>query len=146
MREASHESNRICQEHMLTFVEVEASGSWIQCGEQFIFREGYGSGQFIEQRGFPCVSITDYGYSRYRFSQAFSPLHLAMLDNLLELPLDYGDAIVDQSTVGLLRKLLLKKAKMLNVQTAVWFKKAKISNFNFQKRRKFFSYHPREGF
>ena len=50
------------------------------------------------------------------------------------------------TTVSLLRKLLLKKAKMLNVQTAVWFKKAKISNFNFQKRRKFFSYHPRKGF
>ena len=50
------------------------------------------------------------------------------------------------TTVSLLRKLLLTKAKMLNVQTAVWFKKAKISNFNFQKRRKFFGYHPREGF
>ena len=49
-------------------------------------------------------------------------------------------------TVSLLRKLLLKKAKMLNVQTAVWFKKAKISNFHFEKRRKLFSYHPRKGF
>ena len=52
----------------------------------------------------------------------------------------------DSATVSLLRKLLLKKSKTLNVQTAVWFKKAKISNFNFQKRRKFFSYHAREGF
>ena len=53
---------------------------------------------------------------------------------------------ISRPTVSLLRKLLLKKAKMLNVQKAVWFKKAKITNFNFQKRRKFFSYHPREGF
>ena len=101
MREASHESNRIGQEHMLTFVEVEASGSWIQCGEQFIFRERFGSGQFVEQRGFSCVSIADYGYCWYGFSQAFSPLHLAMLDNLLELPFDDGDAIVDHTPVGL---------------------------------------------
>ena len=98
--QASNETNRIGDQDVLAFVEVEPARGGVEGGEELVDGEGVGTGEGVEERRLPGIRVSNNGYCRDGLPESFGALDVAMFDHLLELFFDVGDPVVDHPAIG----------------------------------------------
>ena len=99
VREAADETDGVGDEEFLISAQEELARGGVERGEEFVFGEDVGAGEFVEQRGFASVGVADDGGSWDRDALAFVALDAALFLDGYELVFELCDAVADETAI-----------------------------------------------
>ncbi len=97
--EAADKTDGVGDEEFLVVGQQELPRGGVERGEEFVFGEDGGAGEFIEEGGFAGVGVADDGGGGDGDAEAAAALGVALLDDVFELGFELGDAVVDEAAV-----------------------------------------------
>ena len=99
--QGADEADRIGDDNLPFAGETQAAGGGVQGGEEQVFGKDLAPGQGVEQGGFAGIGVTDDGDDRHAGLDPLAAALVAAPGELLQLPLQAGDAVTDTTAVGL---------------------------------------------